>query len=226
MVFDKLRNLLDTKRILYFPGCITRYANPQIVSNYRTILSDLEVNFFMISELKCCGKPLLDAGYIDEFKALVKQNKQILERNKVNAIITECPGCSLMLNIYYEIDTMHMVEVMDKKISRLSKIKSGDIITYHDSCDMIKLGLINEPRRVLKRAGFELDEFKENKQNMFCCGGGGLLRLNSPKLASNIAKERLKGKKKVVTCCPKCYIHLQENSEGKVYELSELIVKE
>ncbi|MEM4259705.1 MAG: (Fe-S)-binding protein [Candidatus Woesearchaeota archaeon] len=226
MVFGRLNNILNTKRILYFPGCITRYASPNIVSNYRTILSDLNINFFMITELKCCGKPLLDAGYSKEFNEFVSSQKRVLEKNNVTCIISECPGCSLILNIYYEIDTMHVTELLDKKISRLSKINSGDIITYHDSCDMIKLGLINEPRRVLKKTGFEIDEFKENKQNMFCCGAGGLLRLNSPKLASNIAKERIKSKKKIVTCCPKCYIHLKENSEGKVYELSELIVKE
>jgi Fe-S oxidoreductase len=225
-MLDKLKSLLNTKRVLYFPGCITRYAVPHIFENYKSLLSDMEVNFFLIPELKCCGKPLFDAGYAEEFKGVVKKNKEILDKHKITAIITECPGCALMLNIYYEIDTLHMSQLMDQKPGKLFKKKSGKTITYHDPCDMVKLGIINEPRRVLKRAGYEIDEFRENRTRTFCCGAGGLLRLNSPKLASNIAKERLKGKKAVVTTCPKCYIHLKENSSGEVFELSELLVSD
>lgn len=67
-----------------------------------------------------------------------------------------------------------------------------------------------------------------NRENAFCCGGGGGLKSNFPQLSLEISKERVKqaeevGANVLITSCPLCYLCLKEASKNiKVIEFSQL----
>ena len=86
-----------------------------------------------------------------------------------------------------------------------------------------------DKRNGLNETGFKLIEPSRNKERTFCCGAGGGVKQNSPKIANKIAKKRLEqlGSKKIIVSCPYCYAHLKENVDNKkkIVELSETLVE-
>lgn len=212
---------------LYFPGCYTKFFYPEIQKNYEEILEKLGIKFIKLDEAKCCGIPAYDAGYKDDFFEMVDENLDFLKRNFVNRIITNSPMCIRAFNTHYNINAEHITKVIWDNVKKFHH-KHGEKISYHDPCELgRKLNVYVEPRKILESLGYQVVEFKTHHEEALCCGAGGNLRQNSPKVASKIAKIRLSecSTEKVVTTCPMCYRHLKENSDGiEIYEFSEVLL--
>lgn len=214
---------------LYYPGCMTRYSLVEVLNNYKAILSDLGVDFRTINELKCCGSPLLNAGYKEDFEKIKEENLKILQRNGITKIITNCPHCYNIFKKEYGVGVEHITQILAANKHKLVSGESGEV-TYHDPCLLArKNNIIKEPREVLKQAGFKLIEPFRTKERTFCCGAGSGVKQNSPKIANKIATRRLNQlkSKKIIVSCPYCYAHLKENaSNKKIIELSETITED
>ena len=230
---DKLRGVvleLKGEKVLYYPGCMTRFFLPDLFDNYKSLLSDIGVDYVVINEFNCCGSPLLNAGYTEEFKKIKEKNLKILKRNNITKIITNCPHCYDLFKKRYEVRVEHITQVFERAKHKFSAENDGEV-AYHDSCLLArKNNIIDEPRRILKSTGFKLAEPLRSKQNTFCCGAGGGVKQNSPKIANKIAKERLSHlkSKKIIVSCPFCFAHLSENADDKkkVVELSTTLVED
>ena len=231
-IFNKIRNYFGN--LLYYPGCLTRFALPEIENNYVEILKKLDLEFVTIPDyFVCCGAPVLNAGYVDEFNEHKGSLYNYLKKYGITKIVTSCPTCYHMLKNKYNYDVKHATQAIYKHINKLKPISEGEKITFHDPCHLGRYeGVYNEPRAIVKAMGFELIEMKDNKEKSLCCGAGAGLRNVKPRTSAEIAKIRGKqaadaGTKKMVTCCPMCYSHLKENAPKgvEVYELSELLVK-
>jgi len=222
---------------LYYPGCLTKFVLKDILANYQRLLRQTGVDFIALEEVEqCCGSPLKNAGMIKEFQALAEKNLKIFQEHGVGKIITNCPACAAVLkNDYAEtlgkkwkIEAKHITEVISPQ---QINVRKGTKITYHDSCHLgRKLGIFEQPRQLLKVAQCQLVEMELNREESFCCGGGGGVKSNQPALANEIAKERVAQAKAtqascLVTACPMCYANLKENAAGiEVKEMSQLIV--
>ena len=69
-------------------------------------------------------------------------------------------------------------------------VTTNRTVTYHDSCHMCRLlALGEEPRQLLRQAGFEVAEMAESDR---CCGFGGLFSLRLPEVANAITAEKLR----------------------------------
>ncbi len=208
------------KNLLYYPGCITNFFLKHIKSNYKKILKKIGVDFVTLDSKKiffCCGEPLLNAGFKEDFANFSKENSEKFEMLNVKTILTNCPNCVRMFEKEYGIKAIHIVELLIDR-HKIFKKHDGEKIAYFESCGMRKIGVKAE--NFLKNLGFVVEKVSD------CCGAGGNLKYNSPKLAKSIAKELLKGikTKKIVTCCPLCYLHLSEASKDKeIIELSEIL---
>jgi len=67
-----------------------------------------------------------------------------------------------------------------------------EIVNYHDPCHLGRYsGIYEEPREVIKLLGGKIVESLFNRENAYCCGGGGGVRANFPELAKAIAKKRV-----------------------------------
>ncbi|MDP2908400.1 MAG: (Fe-S)-binding protein [Nanoarchaeota archaeon] len=229
-MFKRFLEKVTTGNTLYFPGCMTRFVLKDLEKNYSEILKKIGVDFIMIKEFEyCCGSPVISAGFKSDFNDLVDKNLGVFKKYGVSKVITNCPACYSTFSSNFNIKAEHVTQVIWKNINKLELKKFNEAVTYHDPCHLGRYSNIyEEPRNILKALGFELVEFKRNRENAMCCGAGGGLKNNASKMASRIASLRLKDipTKKLITCCPMCYYHLKENApEGvEVLELSQVLI--
>lgn len=229
-MFKRFLEKLTAGNTLYFPGCMTKFVLKDLEKNYETILKKLGVDFITVKDLNyCCGSPVVNAGFKQDFNDLVEKNLEVFKKYGVSKVITNCPACYGTLSANFGIKAEHVTQTIWKNIKRLDLKSFNEKITYHDPCHLGRYSNIyDEPRNILKALGFEIVEPKRTRENALCCGGGGNLKSNAPKLASKIANLRFEDlpTKKLITCCPMCYYHLKENaSEGvEVLELSQVLV--
>jgi Fe-S oxidoreductase len=153
---EKLSSVFSN--IVYYPGCLTRFVLPNIQKNYENILEAVGIDFVTVEELKCCGSPVRNAGYEEEFQYLKETNKQLFKEYGVSKIITNCPAC---YNILKEIHpkTFHVTEILHKRLHVKNSWNAN--CTYHDPCHLGRYaGLYDEPRAILETCGFELVEME------------------------------------------------------------------
>ncbi|MFP4423616.1 MAG: (Fe-S)-binding protein [Candidatus Woesearchaeota archaeon] len=200
-------------KTLFYPGCIT---STEIKENYLKILEYLGYDVVEITELNCCGGPVISAGYDSDFYDLAQKNKEKLQG--IKRIITNCPECAFMFNTYYKIPTEHISDILYKHKDRFDKTHE-EPISYHRPCHLRKAG-IDAPEKLLSHIGYEVVPLPDQ-----CCGAGGGLKRNKPEIANKAAKARLSQCRtnKIITSCPLCYQHLKENASIKVMELSEVL---
>ncbi len=224
--------------VLYYPGCLTKFVVKEVGENYRKILRKIGIDFIELKDLEvCCGSPVLNAGYKEDAKKLAEKNFKIFKEHSVKKIITSCPACFKTFSQEYpkllknwDIEVKHITQTISEAVKK-GKIKPKKVegkITYHDPCHLGRYANVyEEPREVIKLAG-DFVEMEFNRENAFCCGGGGGLKSNFPELSREISKERIKQAEEVkvnllITSCPLCYICLKEASKKiNVIEFSQL----
>lgn len=230
-VFQSIKRRISRaigEKTLYYPGCITLNCLPNMFNDYKALLSDIGIHFVIIDEFVCCGAPLLNAGYIADFEEIMKKNIEILKKNQISKIITNCPHCYDVFKSRYGLSVEHITQTL---VAHKQKIvfKKKEEVSYHDPCLLArKHAIVDEPRILIRQTGLKLIEPAKNKEKTFCCGAGCGVKQNFPEIANKLAKERLKqlGSKKIITSCPYCYMHLQENCENKksIVELSQALI--
>lgn len=98
--------------------------------------------------------------------------------------------------------------------------------TLHDPCNLVRLGGVSEPQRyLLSKAVSDFVEMSPNRENNFCCGGGGgqlsMTRFADRRIEAGKVKAdqiRATGAKVVVAPCHNCIDQLSELS--KHYKLN------
>ncbi len=67
-----------------------------------------------------------------------------------------------------------MVEYIDTGRIKVDRSKNTDRITLHDPCNLVRWGGVSEPqRKLLRRVCSDFVEMQPNREQNFCCGGGG-----------------------------------------------------
>ena len=231
-----------------FYGCTTR-SNPRLKQNLDRLLELMDEDFIKEGEDICCGAPLILAGYREEAK---EQAKKVMERFKskgIDMVITPCPHCFTIIGREYEhvlgVDTggirvLHITQFIAESIKNDRIRMKNEInvkVSYHDPCYIGRQGarIYEEPREILSSIkGVKLEETKLTKDATTCCGGGGLLRAYLPKLAVEVAREKINSQIKplgvdvVISSCPFCFLNLSEGAEKSgidVEDIVELVVK-
>ncbi len=228
-------------KTLYYPGCMLKNAMPKEEENYRKIFNKLGIDFVMLPDKEvCCGSPVLNAGYKKDARKLAEKNLELFEKNKITKIVTPCPGCYNMFKNEYpkisrkwessQIEIEHATQTILKKFkSKKKDYLEKEIVSYHDPCHLGRFsGIYDEPRKIIELLGGELKEMKHSKEDAMCCGAGGGLRANFPKIAKSIAKKRMSQAPKdasvVLTPCGLCTMNLQ-TADSRVQEFSTWVLK-
>jgi Fe-S oxidoreductase len=79
-------------------------------------------------------------------------------------------------DIPYEITSIFILaaEVIRRRGVKLDSTRNPMVVTYHDPCNYARsTGLTEEPREVLRACAGEFREMSPNRDNNWCCGGGG-----------------------------------------------------
>ena len=223
---------------LYYPGCLSKFASKEIVERCEELLLLSNESFILLSKQEfCCGSPVLNAGYEQDYQDLVEKNKKVFADYSVEKIITSCPSCYHVFsnygfeNIEVEYITTTILRALETGKLKV-KNKVNEDITYHDSCHLgRKSGIYDEPRQILKQLGYNVIEMKHSYENSLCCGGGGGLGSNFKDTSKAILKLRISeakdiGVKKIITTCPMCFNQLKEGAskDVEVVEFTEALL--
>lgn len=215
--------------MLYFRGCTAREKETSIHEATEKLLTLAGVDYHTLEDEMCCGSVLLRTGFIDDAKAQIEKNTQVLKDEK---IITSCAGCYKTLTKDYEgLDVIHVSQLLNGLIKegRLDLKKSDLNVTYHDSCHLGRhMEIFEEPREVICSVA-NIIEMENNRENSLCCGAGGGVKSAYPEIASQMADSRITQAKDtgcsiLVTSCPFCKFNL-ENDDLEVFDLCEFLVK-
>lgn len=218
--------LFARKKTIYYPGStLTKYF-PELVLNWKSILSDFGITHDINNDFNS-GWALYDQGYQEEYEKHRQELANYLKEQNIHTIITSSPEAAYILREHHDIEVKHTTELVYEHLNKVQQFNNGEA-TWHDNTTQVRRNnIINQPRRILKKAGFELREFSENKHETQCLGVSTGLINNSPRLAAKLALRRAKlaPSKILVTDSPEDYIHLKRNTSHTILELSEVLVE-
>lgn len=237
----KVYNLPDEAEWVYFIGCTSNYRQKSLRDATLRFLKKANLKFTLIDE-HCCCSPLIRTGQIDPINNFVKFNLAQIKNAGASKIITSCAGCYRTIKkdwpkfgADYNIEIYHTIELVKKLIDE-GKIKFSSeynkTITYHDPCHLGRhMNLYDIPRDVIKQVpGINFVEMKRNRQNAWCCGAGGGVKIGYPDWALEISKERLEEAKEtgasiLTSICPFCKTNLSDANKlfNKDFEILDLI---
>lgn len=230
--------------ILYYVGCTPSY-DPRIQEVARAmvfVLREAGVDFGILgNEEMCCGAPMLRLGEKGLFDMLVEENLNLFEKYNVKKVVTTSPhSYNAFLNDYpkkglrVQHYTQLLSELIDEGKINFSK-KVDAVVTYHDPCFLGRYNDVYEPPRKILEAipGLKLVEMPRNKENSFCCGGGGGMmwvdELGEERACVVRAREAVSVEPDVVaTACPFCLSSLEDgfkiiDKEVPVKDIIELV---
>ncbi|MEM2105252.1 MAG: (Fe-S)-binding protein [Candidatus Bathyarchaeia archaeon] len=234
--------------LLYFPGCVITFRYPQIAHNTLKILGSAGVEFTLLGEEEwCCGNPFLFMGMLDDAKEFASHNVERIRAKGVKTVLTSCAGCYKVLSKEYPkilgelpFKVVHITQFLNKLIDEgCVKLKGSSRIkvTYHDPCEIGRYaGIYEEPRNIIRSIpNLKLVEMKKNRENSWCCGGGGSVNIVHTRLALSVGELRIRhaeetGAKTLVTACPSCVQMLElaskrKRSEIKVIDITSLVLE-
>ncbi|MFX1499247.1 MAG: (Fe-S)-binding protein, partial [Promethearchaeota archaeon] len=204
-------------------------------------LKKAKINFTLIDE-HCCCSPIIRTGQTEPVEDIVNHNLTQIKKVGASKVITSCAGCYRTIKkdwIKYDsnlnVEVFHTIELIKKLLdeNRL-KFKSNyeKDLTYHDPCHLGRhIGMYEVPREVINQIpGINLVEMKRNKENAWCCGAGGGVKIGYPDWALDVSGERLEeatktGASIVSSICPFCRTNLSDaNQKFKMnFEILDLI---
>lgn len=208
-------------RLGLFVGCVANYLRPELARQAVAILSK-RFTVVIPPGQGCCGLPGLAAGLVQDAQELFLGHADIFSRAKVDLIVTTCGSCAFALGkelprllgaeaaLPLGAPVKEITQVLAEEPGLVAGLGAGaGPAVLHDPCNLkVGLGVFEEPRVMLKAAGVELAEMEEADA---CCGGGGLLPLNDPKLSQAVFAPRARafaqsGAQAMASACSGCYL--------------------
>lgn len=224
-----LKEYTDQTEILLYLGCSTAVDEDvqNTVKALAKILDHAGVSYGILLDEACCGEPSLKMGEVGLFEMLSEKNIDLFKDNGVQSIVTLSPHCFETFSSKYPEADMQGIKVrhytqllydlvQEKKLTFPNTVDKK--VVYHDPCYLSKYqNVCEEPREVIKSiGGVELMEFKDNRADSLCCGGGGGrmwadFEAETNRLANIRVTEAVeKGAEVLVTACPWCFINMND----------------
>ena len=211
---------------IYFVGCLSSFREVEIAQAVGKVLNILDIPFNILGEEEhCCGNPMLMMGNLFLAKDLMRHN---CEKMKGKKVIASCAGCyRIMLQDYPKmlgedcaIDAQHIVQFLAEQIEE-GKVKFTKevkkTVVYHDPCELGRdTQTYDEPRQILEAIpGLKVVEFEANKEQTWCCGGGGGVKGLDYDLSVEIGSDKVKqakdvGAEMIVSACPSCKTNISD----------------
>ncbi|MFW9987828.1 MAG: (Fe-S)-binding protein [Candidatus Odinarchaeota archaeon] len=225
----KKYNLPDQAEWVYFIGCTSNYRQKNLRDATIRFLKKTQIDFTLIDE-HCCCSPILRTGQTNPVIDIMNYNITQINKAAAKKVITSCAGCYrtmkkdwIKLGADYDFEVYHTVDLIKELLDDGSmKIKSefNKTLTYHDPCHLGRhIGKYEEPREVYKKIpGINFVEMQRNRENAWCCGAGGGVKIGYPEWSVEISKERLDEAKEtgasiVSSICPFCRTNLSDANE-------------
>ena len=221
--------LPDNAEWVYFIGCTSNYRQKNLRDATIRFLKNAKVDFTLIDE-HCCCSPIIRTGQTEPIEDFINYNLTQIKNAGASKIITGCAGCYRTIRKDWSkygselnLEVFHTIELIKKYLDKKKlKFKSehNKTLTYHDPCHLGRhIGMYDVPREVINQIpGINLVEMKRNKENAWCCGAGGGVKIGYPDWALEVSRERLEeamktGASIVTSICPFCRINLSDANQ-------------
>jgi fumarate reductase (CoM/CoB) subunit B len=201
-----------------FLGCRIDARMQEYAGLLVSLLQKLGYRVVIPRDQQCCGGPLLWTGQTLWFETQVRANVGAFAAQKIDFLVTPCPGCGMVLKqdyqqLYEQVEgkplpfkTVQVVEMIGERLENYTLQPVELAVTYHDPCHLNRGQHIMElPRRLLGSIpGLKLIEMQEASR---CCGGMAvsanrhLVQTLAEKKAASIVATKAQA---VVTSCPTC----------------------
>ena len=225
----------DETDILLFIGCAYAYDTRNHAAGRALVelLQEAGVDFAILGSAEgCCGETARRMGHEYVFQVMVEENMAAFQDVSFNRVVSGCAHCFNTLKNEYpqfgaDFEVIHHSELLAELVAsgRLQPKTQADggTFTYHDSCYIGRYNEIyDQPREVLDSVdGLQLVEMPRNRENGFCCGGGGghmwmetdpNTRINQNRLSEAVDEAKADV---VVTACPYCLIMFDDAIRSK-----------
>ncbi len=233
-------------RVALFVGCVQQVLRPAINEATIRLLVRHGCEVVVVGGQGCCGAMAHHMGRMERAReqALVNLRAFAAEVDKggLDAIIFNASGCGLSLIEYNRLfaDDPEWAEVA-KRFSQLCRDVCqvmGDLklapsvlsnalpVAYHSACTMRHgLKLIDEPKRLLEKAGFTV---RDPVESHVCCGSAGTYSLLQPELSTLLLERKVANLEKleagvIATGNIGCLDHIAGGTALPVVHTAELL---
>jgi len=216
------------QRVALFVTCLVDQLMPEIGVAATRLLRRAGFQVDFPTEQTCCGQPFYNSGFRTETARLARHTIEVFE--DYPAVILPSGSCAAMIRSEYP----HLFQDQPEWHERAFKLAAKTFelsqflvnhahwqpsrrlgvgaVTYHDSCHANRmLGVREEPRQLLRSAGYAIKEMAESDR---CCGFGGLFSVRLPETSNAITAEKLRlaaetGAQMLVTIDPGCLMQMR-----------------
>jgi len=222
-------------RVAFYLGCMMNVVMPDTSRATVRLLTRLGCEVVTPQGQACCGAPQDDQAMRGLSRDFARRNIALFEKHldKVEAIITDCAGCSGALREYAEWlhDDPKWAARANKFSSKVRDVTEyADSIwpeelrprypkqaraTYHDPCHLSNVqGVRKQPRNLLKRVeGLEMRELADSFP-VRCCGSAGIYNITHTPMALDLLDRKMDdinatGAELVVSANPGCLMQLE-----------------
>ncbi|MCA8932903.1 MAG: glycolate oxidase iron-sulfur subunit, partial [Rhodospirillaceae bacterium] len=200
------------QRVALLTGCAQQVLDPQINEATVRLLTRHGVEVVIAKGAGCCGAVTHHMG--KEAAALVATRANVAAWSKemaefggegLDAIVINTSGCGTSVKDYGfmlrgEAEWAERAAAVSAKTKDISEfligmellprvVETGHRITYHSACSMQHgQKITQEPKTLLKRAGFKVKEVPEGH---LCCGSAGTYNLLQPAIATRLRDRKV-----------------------------------
>jgi glycolate oxidase iron-sulfur subunit len=198
------------KRVILLAGCAQQVLRPEINDATIRLLARRGVDVEVAPGAGCCGALVQHMGREQAAIAMAKNNvdawtRLIDKAGPIDAVIVNTSGCGTTVKDYAHLlkgeagyrDRAQRIAAMTRDVTEFlagyemgpPKRWSSLRIAYHAACSMQHgQRLIEEPRQLLRNAGFTVMEIPEGH---ICCGSAGTYNVLQPELAAQLRDRKV-----------------------------------
>jgi glycolate oxidase iron-sulfur subunit len=204
------------RRVILLAGCAQQVLRPEINDATIRLLARRGVDVEVAPGAGCCGALVHHMGREADAIAMAKRNidawmRVIGKGDPIDAVVVNASGCGTTVKDYG-----HLLAREPKYAERAAKIAgmardvtefigSYDLgppkrwsslrVAYHSACSMQHgQRIIDEPRKLLRNAGFTVVEIPEGH---LCCGSAGSYNILQPEIAADLRDRKVENIKSV-----------------------------
>lgn len=176
-----------SKQVALFQGCFIEHNAPKVGMAFVKVMEKNGYEVIRDKKFKCCGSPMVSAGYLDNARKNALSNAENIlrwERRKV-PVVALCTSCSLMLkeeagelfddeklfmagkNVYDAFEFLSMLQKKGEFKKPTGRI--DETYLYHVPCHLKSQGIGTPAKNILE----EVEGLKVKVLETGCCGMAG-----------------------------------------------------